>query len=251
MSVSWLLGFPTLAVLCAAGIYFISASLGVELEDISHVTTIVGIIVGGGWVLYQFARTRELIPRANVHVRVSRWEQRMGHALVRVVLEIKNTGKVSLHVGEAKLWLQLMDPAPSDAIASVRRLQATVSDRAQTPSSVGGWPLLAERQIKYHRWQRVVEAGETDEIYFDFVVEHPARAIVVYAFVGKRHGRREFLLRRPLGWEIEKVYNVKEGGADEDHDEGGHREGEAPGHQASQQPEAAPDNEASNSPQCS
>ena len=227
---SWFLGLLSLATLCVAGIYWATSSYGLELADIRDIVTIVGVVVGGGWALNQLARTRELYPRVNLDVRVWRWEQHAGYALVRVVVQIQNTGRVSLHVGDAKLWLQLLDPATPDAISSVQGLATTVSNRVRTPLSVGSWPLLAERHIKYYRWQRVVEAGEVDEIYFDFLIEEPAKAVIVYGFVGKRYGRQKILRREPLGWEIEKIYRVTEGDSDEDRDEGRKREREAPEH---------------------
>lgn len=156
---------------------------GMSLEDfnylgngIASLATAIGILVGGGWILYRFRLNRDSYPRAEIAHQFAGCSSGHETLLVRVNVNIENVGAVPLQIG--KMIIRLQQICPCDA--SILEGLANASKEREE----GDWPILAQRSLFDPKCQ--VEPGEHELFCFDFVIPESVKVVTLYTHFENR-----------------------------------------------------------------
>lgn len=192
-----------LSTTAAAPEYGISLSRMKEtVEFLATVLTLLAIIFGGSWSYVLFIRTRQKYPSANISQGITYREITADKLWVRVTVTLQNTGKVLLSLVSGVSWIQQVAPLDAEISEKIKNVE--------DPVSQGGseiiWPLVEERKLSWGKGEREIEPSESDQIYFDFVVDSDLRTIVVYSYFTNV---KKFRRRKGLGWQIARVYDLR------------------------------------------
>ena len=140
-------------------------------ESMSHIAQAIGLLVAALWAYYLFVRQRLSRCRINLEhdVRTIKLD---GEHLVRVLLEIKNTGFVLV--------------SPSSGIVQLHRVApATVTQRANvkttTTTSENNWPEVGKFELDFKKPHLQLEPGERERYAIDFVVTEEITGVQVYS----------------------------------------------------------------------
>jgi len=189
---------------------------GVELCEaiayVREVATILAIVFGGIWTWMVFVRTRQRFPKVNLELSAAHWMISDSEVLLRIKVEVRNDGAVRLPIGQARMWVQQIEPLDSSTLNGVRALPELVSDAEETRAE-GEWPFIAARELQYRSAQKEVEPGETDEINFDFIVDSGIDTALLYVYIRNLKKRRSISAgRREMGWEKSLIYSISSTG---------------------------------------
>jgi hypothetical protein len=188
-----------LSTTAAAPGYGISLSRMKEtVEFLATVLTLLAIIFGGSWSYVLFIRTRQKYPSANISQGITYREITDDKLWVRVTVTLQNTGKVLLSLVSGVSWIQQVAPLDAETSEKIKNVEDLVS---QGGSEII-WPLVEERKLIWGKGEREIES---DQIYFDFVVDSDLRTIVVYSYFTNV---KKFRRRKGLGWQIARVYDL-------------------------------------------
>lgn len=177
-----------------------------EAKDLSEVlknyATIGAFIIGGFWVYLTFVRKREKYPRANVTHRIIHKKIDDKRILLKVTIDIHNTGATVMHIDRRLVRVQQMVPWPMVSLGPV----CLKKERTEEQESEIQWPLLGEVDMsgsgKEQRCE--IEPGEKEEFDFDFVIDSEIKSVVIYSYLKNwKKGRKE------IGWNKTTIYDIK------------------------------------------
>lgn len=156
------------------------------------------VIVGGIWTYRIFVKKREEFPKADFKHEITHTAIDDDRKHLHVVVTVTNKGNVLLALVEGFVRIQRMVPWPNE-------VEIPDGER-EVP-----WPLLCQRNCNWNSEAIEIEPGESEELHFDFVVEHTEKVVVYSYFKNlKKHRKRE------IGWNKTTTYDILE----KRHDEG-------------------------------
>jgi hypothetical protein len=169
-------------------------------EVLKNYATIVAFIIGGIWVYITFIRKREKYPRANVIHRVIHKNIDDKRILLKVMIDIHNTGGTMMHLNRRLVRIQRMVPWPIEALKPV----CLKKERTEEQESEIQWPLLGEVDLSGKEQRCEIEPGEKEEFDFDFVIDSKIKSVVIYSYLkNRKKGRKE------IGWNKTSIYDIK------------------------------------------
>ena len=167
------------------------------------VVATLAILVGGIWTYNIFVKERQNFPHANLEHQISHIRLTKELNVLRIGVEIANTGSSRIVVGKANVWIQKikpLSPCENGAACLAKELSEAPADpdkKADRPE----WPLLAARQICTTRKDGAqddcplmtgrepgrgafvdIEPGEKDVVDFEFVVPADVQIARVYTY---------------------------------------------------------------------
>jgi len=166
--------------------------------------TPIGILTAGLWAYLVFVRTRQKYPRLNLKLEelVRRIDE--NRILVRIGVHLENVGAVLADLNHIRVWIQQLEPWQESDVGSILKIPAKVSKNDDMEVE-GAWEILCERTVEYGKRQKEVEPGETDVIWFDFVIESDVDLVLVYVYVRNLAKRKRILHKRSeIGWSASK-----------------------------------------------
>ena len=148
------------------------------------VAALLGII----WSRFLWGRHREGYPWAKITHRIGTIP--IGdHTVVRLTVEIQNVGKVLMQIDKGHARVQQLLPCTDEQLRKLRDGENEAKNKPELD-----WFQLGEKERL--DWKVEVEPGESEELYFDFVLPPGVERIALYSHFENRskHGRDE------LGW---------------------------------------------------
>lgn len=171
------------------------------------IVSIFAIIVGGVWTYNLFIKERRHYPHANIEQKVSHAALSKHINLLRVGIELTNTGSSRLLSGKSVIRIQQIlpvlpcpkqGPCAKDEVSSALR---EIERKANTFS----WRLIAKRE---HNFKKAldIEPGEKDFIEYEFVVPTEIKVVRIYSYF--RNDKRS-KNHDEIGWSISSHYDFE------------------------------------------
>lgn len=162
------------------------------------IATVVAIVIGGIWTYKVFVAQRQKYPRLKVEHRISHRRLPDRKVLLTVEELLSNTGTVllPLQVGEIRVSQVLpLSPQLSKLMEGKDPLRVDQKDVV--------WPLLHWRKRNWENGEMVVEPGETEQLYNDFLIGAEVETVQVLTYLKNPSVKRE------LGWGITSLYDLR------------------------------------------
>jgi hypothetical protein len=135
---------------------------------------ILAVLVGGVWAYRRFIRQREHQPRANISHRLSTILLDNDHRFVRVAAHVKNIGQTAIRPPTFTIELKQLAPLPPDVISTLYELPS--SDPQVVRSKL---PDLGRREVDLGSESTLLDSGEEDDFFADFVLKSDVEVIEV------------------------------------------------------------------------
>lgn len=178
--------------------------IGSNAKDISEIirnyATCIAFAVAGFWAYLTFVRKREKYPRANVTHRIIHKKIDDKRILLKVTIDIHNTGATVMHLDRRLVRVQQMFPWPMADL----ELVCLKKERTEEQESEIQWPLLGEVDLSGKEQRCEIEPGEKEEFDFDFAVDSEIKSVVIYSYFKNRKKRG-----REIGWNKTTIYDIK------------------------------------------
>jgi hypothetical protein len=164
------------------------------------VATVAAIIVGGVWSYMLFVRTRQRYPRAKIDHYITHRIMSGSNVLVHVGVTISNKGDVLLSLISAQTRIQQVLPVNAEIMDSISEGRDPVPKGEREIE----WPLIgSSRKSTWEPGKREIEPGESETIYYDFIIESGIQAIEVYSYFGNASKPE-----RAIGWNLTTLYDI-------------------------------------------
>jgi hypothetical protein len=152
-----------------------------KVETVQAIVTIAAILVGGLWTYRIFIEERHEYPHANVEQKLSHVVLSKRAKLLRVGIELSNTGSAKMMIGKATIWVQQILPmlsCPKDGVCVADETNDAIKN-IKRKNDHFGWPLIAERNgnVEYS-----IEPGEKQLLEFEFIVPPEVKVARVYSY---------------------------------------------------------------------
>ena len=182
------------------------------LEASQAIATIGAILVGGVWTYTVFVKERKQYPHANIEQRISHVALSQRANLLRVAVEVTNTGSSRLVIGKAIVRVQQVLPvlpcAPGETCAD-HEIDAALK-KVERQADRFSWPLIAERSSSYDP-PLDIEPQEKDFLEWEFAVPANVTVARIYTYFRNEQKSAE---GNEVGWSMSSH-----------HDFGGSKEG--------------------------
>ena len=172
------------------------------------IVTIIAIIISGIWTYNLFIIKRENYPHANIEQRLSHIALSDSINLLRLEIQLSNTGNSKLVLKKSIIRIQQILPVLPCAEpepCAVNQVNTALKEIIRKEDRFS-WPLLSERN-KIFPESFDIEPGEKDVIDFEFVIPLKVEAVRVYSYFQnekKINGANE------VGWSISTYYDLRE-----------------------------------------
>lgn len=178
------------------------SSIQEVLTAVQSLATIIALIIGGGWALYQFRLFRQRSLKAKVSQKIyseTIEQDNKTYTLLKLCIYLENIGTVKLQPDYGFIRIQEVDPLPDSAVNDLFAGEGAV--KQGDPSY--GWPLIVEHdQILTGDNERLIEPGETDEIHADFIINPTTSKVLLHCFIGNVSRDNK------IGWSSKTLYNI-------------------------------------------
>ncbi len=179
------------------------------VETVGTIVTIGAIFVGGLWTYNLFVEERKQYPHANIEQKVSHVALTDHTNLLRVGIELTNTGTSRLLSAKSIIRIQQILPVPP-CQAQGPCAKDEVSSALKDPERKAdhfNWPMIAEREPSVGG-SLDIEPGEKDFIDFEFVVPTKIKVVRIYSYF--RNDQRSKQGSDELGWSISSQYDFRQ-----------------------------------------
>jgi len=168
------------------------------------IATIAAIFVGGLWTYDLFIMERKHYPHANIEQKISHVALSEQTNLLRVGIELTNTGNSRLLSSKSIVRIQQILPVPScpEEGPCVKEEVNDALKEIGRKANGFSWPLIAERENSFKN-PLDIEPGEKDFIEVEFAVPTKIKAVRIYSYFSndlKSKGPNE------VGWSISSHY---------------------------------------------
>ena len=153
-----------------------------------------------------FLKRRLHLPMANIDQKVEYRKISDNEYLLRVILILENKGNIRINIRSGFARVHTLNPFPADIYNLYRQNEDYTQD---------GWvnlPDFKRRDIKFDMMP-IVEAGETQELYFDFILETSVRSVIVHTSITNEATNiadyGDLLYKfdpKAMSWSIERIY---------------------------------------------
>jgi len=180
------------------------ATLKEKVEIVQAVVTMAALVVGGYWTYNVFVKERRAFAHANIEQKISHVALTEKTTLLRVGVDLTNTGSSLMSIEEAIVRVQQILPLASCATEPCARTQVreALSNTVRKDDQFS-WPLIGERELKFTKTDEV-EPGEKQTLDFEFAVPSSVKLVRVYTyFQNKQKSGND----KELGWATSGYYD--------------------------------------------
>jgi len=167
------------------------------------IVSVIAVFVGGLWTYDLFIKERKHVPHINVEQKASHIRFTKGVNVMRLAVELTNTGNSLAKIQTSLIRIQQVLPqvpcVPGQTCVS-EAINVAVQDRIMRADRFT-WPLLSERTIDT---PLEIEPGEKEMIDFEFAVPSHVKVVRIYSYFRnetKRKGQSE------MGWGLSNYYD--------------------------------------------
>ncbi len=179
-----------------------------QVEVVSHFVTMVAIVTGGIWTYKIFVEERQEYPHVNVELKAGHVSLDNCLNLIRVAVELTNSGASRVVSGKAIVRVQQVRPLPpcySDVEPCASREIAAAVDDAPRVHDRFSWLMLASRkQVKPNILD--LEPGEKQEQDYEFVVASDVEVVRIYSYY---QNDSRTTPGEEIGWTASKYYELQ------------------------------------------
>lgn len=169
------------------------------------IAMIAAIIVGGVWTYDLFIMERKHYPHANIEQKISHVALSEQTNLLRVGIELTNTGNRRLLSSKSIVRIQQILPVPScpEQGPCVKEEVNNALKEIEQKANRFSWPLIAERENSFKK-PLDIEPGEKDFIEFEFVLPTKIKIIRIYSYFSNDLKSKD---RDEVGWSVSSHYS--------------------------------------------
>lgn len=172
-----------------------------KTDVVKSVVTIFAIIIGGYWAFHLVVKERKHEPHANIQHTVENIILSEDICLLRVVVEIKNTGSSILESTEAIIRIQEILPI-EDSTTIAEEVRSSLEKVVRDGNSYK-WPLISERVTDSTHSVRI-EPGETEFIDFEFAISRKLEVVRIYSYFHNDSSNNG----KGIGWAYSSYYHL-------------------------------------------
>lgn len=174
-------------------------------EAVASVVTAVGIVIGGGWAYWLYARQRTRWPRAELELALTHRRLVDGLNLLSAKVKIHNSGRGLMQPSALRIDLCRVLPLSAES----GQLLVEKRNLLDSEGFEANWPCIDTRKRLWKKGAFDIEPGENEECVFDFFVDSSVKTVFVYAYVDNRK-KRKGIKPRELGWSLTSIYDLTE-----------------------------------------
>jgi len=193
------------------------------LEIVQSLATIGAVFLGGIWTAYLFAEERKAFPHLSIEHKVSHVDVAKGVRLLRVGVELHNTGSTQAIIENVIIRVQQILPlaCPEKGPCAADEMNRAMKTVAMKNDHFD-WPLLAKREFTLANWQRI-EPGEKQPLDFEFAIPPDVQVTRILTYFRNDRmskkcpdstGQQSIQFREECeqsGWEMSSYYDVRTG----------------------------------------
>jgi hypothetical protein len=191
-------------------LYFITSHWTI-IKDFASILqsigVVVGLLVGGYWTYRLFIQNRQKYPRANLTHKIFHTKLHENKIFLRVKIIISNIGNVLICFNSGFTRISQISPVCNDVVNSINDFQKKIEHEIE-------WSMIDKKEIDAKKEKCEIEPGESDEIYFDFLIDSDVEIVNIYSYFANIKKKSIcgslFKKERPIGWQITTIYNLKE-----------------------------------------
>jgi hypothetical protein len=173
---------------------------------VQAIVTIIAVIIGGLWTYNLFIKGRKEYPHANLEQKISHVTLSEGVNLLRIGIDVNNTGDIRMKIGRWTIRVQQILPVrcPKQGVCAGNEVNEAlrVTERQSDRFS---WPLIAERDSSFEH-PVDIEPGEKQALEFEFVIPSEVKVARVYSHFGNEQKLRE---GDEGGWAASSYYDFR------------------------------------------
>jgi len=176
-------------------------NLGEWAEVAGPGITALALVIAGLWTYILFVRKRQKYPRAKFTHKIIHRSVGIDRDLLRVTVNIGNSGDVLLRFVSGEVRVSQVLPLASELEESLRDGEDPVNtDEGETQVA---WSSLGTREKSWKAHEFEIEPEETDEVHFDFILDHTIQTVEIYSyFKNKKKYWRE------IGWDLTTIHDI-------------------------------------------
>lgn len=180
-----------------------------KIETVGTMVTIGAILVGGLWTYKLFIEERKHYPHANIEQKVSHVQLSDRTNLLRVGIELTNSGTSRLRSDKAIVRIQQILPVPpciGEGPCAKEEVISALKDPERKADRFS-WPMIAEREHNVGQFLDI-EPGEKDLVEFEFVVPTEVTVVRIYSYF--RNDQRSKQGSDEIGWKTSSQYDFRQ-----------------------------------------
>jgi hypothetical protein len=163
---------------------------------------VAALFVAAIWTYLLFVRQRQRFPRAKIEHTLVQYPLPAGKVLLRLSVSIANIGNVLLQIAKTNVEIYRVRPWP-EALENAILSGAPIQTHGPKQKPID-WPLIDAREITAPEASKEIEPSETENLYFDFVVETSLQKVFIWTYFENQAKRR-----RPVGWNTTSMHELR------------------------------------------
>jgi hypothetical protein len=176
-----------------------------RVEIAQAIVTIVAVFVGGLWTYDIFIKERREYPHANIELKITHLTLSDRSNLLRVGLNLTNTGKSLMTIEQSIIRVQQILPQ----LPCSKGVPCAADELSEATANVVRkddhftWPLIAERTVTFTPSAQL-EPGEKQNFDFEFVTPSDVKAVRIYTFFRNDRVSKK---GKEIGWAASSYYD--------------------------------------------
>ncbi|WP_447979626.1 hypothetical protein [Candidatus Nitrospira bockiana] len=178
-----------------------------KVETLQALVTITAVVIGGVWTYNLFVKERQHYPHATIEQKLSHVALSEQTNLLRVGIDVTNTGSSRLILGKSIIRIQRILPllsCPKEGPCAAKEVNDALQGIERNADRFS-WPLIAERDTKFTQ-PLDIEPGEKDFIEFEFAVPSEVAVVRVYSYF--RNDQKSDSTNE-VGWSLSSQYDFR------------------------------------------
>jgi hypothetical protein len=176
-----------------------------KVQTAQAIVTIAAVFIGGVWTYNLFVKERKHYPHANIEQEISHVPLSKRTNLLRIGIEVTNSGSSRLILGRSLIRIQQilpLLPCPKQGPCTTEEVAGALQEPERKADRFS-WPLIAERERRFEH-PLDIEPGEKDFVEFEFAVPSQVKVVRIYSYFRndqKSEGSNE------VGWSVSSHYD--------------------------------------------
>ena len=178
-----------------------------KVETAQAIVTIAAVFVGGVWTYNVFIKERHEYPHANIEQKLSHVALSEQVSLLRVGVELTNTGNSLMRIGQSIIRVQQILPSlpcPKNGGCAANEVNEAIK-QIERQGDHFTWPLIAERNNSFTP-PFDIEPGEKQTLEIEFAIPSEVKVVRVYAYF---RNDQKFKDGSEVGWTASSYYEFR------------------------------------------
>ncbi|MGA7577970.1 MAG: hypothetical protein ACLQUW_01540 [Desulfobaccales bacterium] len=176
-------------------------------KDITEIVKSVFIVAGIIGTGYWFFEQGEVRPRADIAHEITYRHISKDYTWIHVSVIVKNIGMTPIRIEKGKVYIQQILPLSKNLEGNLK----TKNNIVDKNFFIVIWPNACEDNTIYNINQRLlIEPGEVNRKYFEFVIPSNITTIKVYSYFENTQRSWVYWIKYiSVGWKTATIYDIK------------------------------------------